>query len=43
MPRQVPPGLEQTPRRWPLVVAGIGVLLVLMGICVGLLGVALAH
>jgi len=25
------------------VVAGIGVLLVLMGICVGLLGVALAH
>jgi hypothetical protein len=36
-------GGGRTQRRWPLVVAGIGVLLVLTGVCVGAVGFALAH
>jgi ABC-type transporter Mla subunit MlaD len=36
-------GDGRTRRRWPLVVAGIGVLLVLIGIVVGAVGSALEH
>ena len=38
MTQQVPPR-----RRWPLVVVGIGVLLVLMGLGIGAVGSALGH
>jgi hypothetical protein len=34
---------DRTQRRWPLVVACIGVLLVLVGVCVGVVGHALGH
>jgi hypothetical protein len=43
MTRQVPPGPQRTRRRWPLVVVGIGVLLVLVGLGIGAVGSALGH
>jgi hypothetical protein len=43
MTQQVPPGPQRTHRRWPLVVVGIGVLLVLMGLGIGAIGSALGH